>query len=325
MKNKLFEIILGITAIFIAIVSAYFSVYGIAGLFSGAMLSVIIMASGIEVGKVCAVTFLYRYWNKTKSFLKYYLIIASIILTIITSAGIFGYLSSAYQKSSIEYKIKQEKIVMVEGQKSYIHDKMNQSKDRIKILNDMRAVQESRLSEALTNVFISRNPTQLKQIQAQTIELISSSDKSISDENNKLQQYSDNLQKIDMEVGELKLGLASKKDIIAFQYVANQMGTTLDVVAKWFIIVLICVFDPLALALLLAYNTAMYKNINDTPLQSRPSTYMEEKKSEVSDQQLPKPSEPISTTVNVPENISTPQIPQLSSEEMSSLKQMFKL
>ena len=254
-----FDRLLGITAIAIAFVSAFFSVYGIATLFAGAFTLTTFMASALEIGKLVGVTFLYRYWSRTKGFLKIYLSVAIIVLMLITSLGIFGFLSSAYQRSSMEFKANQEKIVMVEGQKSYLKDKISQSQVRVQTLNDMRKIQEGRLSEALTNAFLTRTPIQLKQIQDQTIEMIKSADVDIKTEQEKIQTTTDSIQKIDQQVNEMKFVSANKKDIRTFQFVADQFGLTLDQVAKWFIFVIIFVFDPLAVALILAYNVASYR------------------------------------------------------------------
>lgn len=104
MKDKLiskskFPLILGSTALLIALCAAAFSVYGISTLFAGAAISSMIMATSLEIGKIISTTFLYRYWHKCKFALKSYLMASIFILMIITSGGIFGYLSSAYQKS----------------------------------------------------------------------------------------------------------------------------------------------------------------------------------------------------------------------------------
>lgn len=253
-----FDKLLGITAIAIALVAAFFSVYGIATLFAGAFVLTTIMAATLEVGKLVAVTYLYRYWEKTKGWLAAYLSIATLVLMLITSLGIFGFLSAAYQKSSIEFKASQEKITMIEGQKTYLVDKITQSKSRITTLNEMRKMQESRMNESLTNAFISRNPVQLKQMQDQTAEMIKSADSNIKTEQTTIQTTLDEIAKIDKQVSDMKFASAGNKDIRTFQFVAEQFGMTLDTVAKWFIFTIIFVFDPLAIALILAYNVVTY-------------------------------------------------------------------
>ena len=281
-KSK-FPWILGGSALFIALCAAFFSVYGIATLFAGASISAIIMSSSLEIGKLVGTTFLYRYWTKCKGFLKTYLIGSILVLMIITSLGIFGYLSAAYQKSSIEFGVTQEKIVAIQSQKSYHKDKIEAAKKRVDDLTKLRSAQESRMGEAFTNEFLSRNPLQLKQIQQQTVDLITDTDKNIKEENQKIQTSIDDVRKVDEQVNELKLGTASKKDVQTFKFVSDALGVSLDTVAKWFILSIIFVFDPLAICLILAYNVVVYKK-EDEPVYDKfefPSIVKESLKVEI--------------------------------------------
>jgi hypothetical protein len=258
-----FPWILGCSALFIALCAAFFSVYGISTLFAGAFISAIVMASALEIGKLVGVTFLYRYWKKCKRFLKIYLIGAISLLMIITSLGIFGYLSAAYQKSSIEFGVMQEKITNMQDQKTYYKDKIETSKKRIDDLTKLRASQEARMSSVINNDSLS---SKLKQSsQQQTINLINDTDKDIKDENKKIQESIDSVRDIDDQVNQLQLGTASKKDVQTFKFVADALKLPLDTVARWFILFIICVFDPLAICLILAYNIAVYKR-EDEPV-----------------------------------------------------------
>lgn len=268
MKDKLitkkhFPMFLGFTALLIALCAAFFSVYGIGSLFAGAAISAMIMAGSLEVGKLVATTFLYRYWQKTVGLIKFYLTTAVIALMLITSAGIFGFLSAAYQKSSLEFKLNEERIVSIEHSKSFYTNQVRLSENRIAVLNQTRNVQEARLSEALTNTFLARNPIQLQQIQQQTIKLIDQANEDVKAENVKIEQSRSQMLSIDEKVNSMKLGASEKKDIQTFKFLADALNTDLDTVAKWFIISLIFVFDPLAIALILAYNVAVYKKEND--------------------------------------------------------------
>ncbi len=325
-----FDKLLGITAIAIALVAAFFSVYGIATLFAGAFTLTAFMASSLEVGKLVAVTFLYRYWQKTQTFLKTYLCLATVVLMMVTSLGIFGYLSAAYQKSSIEFKAGQDKITMVEGQKVYLSDKIAQAKSRIKTLNDMRQLQESRMNESLTNAFLTRNPIQLKQLQDQTAEMIKTADENIKSEQDKIQTTTDDIAKIDQQVNEMKFSSANKKDIRTFQFVAEQFGTTLDKVAKWFIFTLIFVFDPLAIALILAYNVAVYKKpVEDIPAPTPQQPTNSEKIEKVEIVDSPPDRRPPTEEVIIntpPSPAPTPVISTPDSSPVDSwVKRMFKL
>ena len=91
-NSKYFYIWIGLSALFIAGSAAAFSVYGLAKLFSGAFLSVVIMAGALELGKLVTASFLYRYWNSIANWLKVYMTVGVITLVGITSAGIFGFL-----------------------------------------------------------------------------------------------------------------------------------------------------------------------------------------------------------------------------------------
>jgi len=258
MKNIFsFSILLGLSALFVAFCAAYFSVFGIGMLFSGASLSAIIMASSLELGKLVATTYLYRYWKIATSIMKCYLVSAILILMLITSLGIFGYLSAAYQKSSLEYSLSQEKIKIEESQKTFFNDKIVESKKRIDSLNSSRIIQENRLSEAMTNVFLSKNPIQLRQIQQQTIDLINDADSNIKEENDKIQSSISEIQKIDENINNIKLSNIEKKDIQTFKFVADELNMELNKVVKWFILLIIFVFDPLAVCLILAYNSTL--------------------------------------------------------------------
>jgi hypothetical protein len=269
MKDKIipsskFHIYLGFTAMLIALCAAFFSVYGISTLFAGAAVSVMVMASSLEIGKLVATTFLYRYWTKCSKLLKSYLAISIIVLMAITSLGIFGYLSSAYQKSSIEFSVTQEKIKNTEAQKVFFQSQIESSRKRVTELTKLREAQEIRMGTALNNETLARNPLQLKQLQQQNVELINQTDNDIKDENKKIQASSDSIQKVDDVVTNLKIGSASKKDVQTFKFVADALGVSLDVVARWFIISIIFVFDPLAICLVLAYNVAVYRKEDAT-------------------------------------------------------------
>lgn len=251
--------VVGLTALAIALCAAGFSVYGIAMLFGGAALSVAVMAGTLEFGKLVATTYLYRYWTKIGKTLKLYLCSSVVILMVITSLGIFGFLSAAYQKSSLEYGLTQFKIQQVESQKTYHHETIANANLRIKVLNDVRTAQEARLTEAQTNAFISRNPIQLAQLQTQTVEMIKQANDEIKEKNTAIEAERKALADIDETVANLKIGASEKKDIQTLKYVADQLNWSLDKVAFWFMIAIIFVFDPLAIALILAYNVAIFK------------------------------------------------------------------
>jgi hypothetical protein len=242
------------TAMMIAGCAAFFSVYGIGLLFSGAIVAAMIMASSLELGKLVTTTWLFHYWNIANRLMKVYMVTAVIVLMCITSLGIFGYLTAAFQKSSLESELSMTKIVALETQKIQESKKIDNVGITIDKLLSLRSSQESRLSQTLTNAIIARNPIQMQNIQNQINDQISDLNKQIDVENTKLKDAGDKSTKIDEEIFKLKIDNSQKKDITTFKFVADEFHTDIRSVVKWFIIVLITVFDPLAVVLLLAYN-----------------------------------------------------------------------
>jgi Tfp pilus assembly protein PilV len=258
LKENLFQNILGLIALFVAGVAAFFSVMGIGMLFSGAAVSAMVMASALECGKVIATSFLYRYWGKTTKFLKVYLISAIIILVGITSLGVFGWLSSAYQSSAMQYENTQLQTSSLIEQKKVVENQMMTSKTRIDSLMSMRTEQEKRMNETLGNTILSRNPTQLRQIQDQNVSLIKQTDSNISEENSRYNELYKNTLEFEKKIMELKTSGEKTKDVVTFKFVADALGWDLNMTVKWFIVVIIIVFDPLAVCLILSYNVVAY-------------------------------------------------------------------
>ena len=100
--KKIFPYIVLVAALSLASSAAYYSVYGISKLFSAAAISVAIMAGTLEASKLIAATYLHRYWKKINFLFKLYLTSAVLILMIITSIGIYGFLTAAYQTTANE-------------------------------------------------------------------------------------------------------------------------------------------------------------------------------------------------------------------------------
>lgn len=251
------------TSLLIAGCAAYFSVYGIGLLFSGATIAAMIMASSLELGKLVTTSWLFRYWNRANILMKIYMIVAVFALMAITSLGIFGFLTAAFQKSSLETELSVSKISTLEVQKSEESGKIEATKKSIEKIYALRSSQESRLNEVLTNALIARNPIQLQNIQNQINDQITDLNKQLEGENEKLKGYSEKVSKIEDNIFKLKVDNSQKKDITTFKFVADQFNTTIQNVVKWFIAILIAVFDPLAVILLLAYNISANKTYKE--------------------------------------------------------------
>lgn len=242
----IFTLLLGFSALFVAGCAAYFSVLGIATLFAGHYIQVAIMASSLELGKLIATSYLYRYWHKTTSILKTYLVLAVVILMMITSMGIFGYLSAAYQVNSSKFSQIDSQVNLLQSQKQTYDDEINQNLKRIETLNAIRIDQEKRVQEA----------GNYKAPREQAYAAIEKANQEIQNLSTRNQELQTQKFKKDEEVLTLNSQISETKDIGTFKFVAQSINKPLDTVVIAFICLLICVFDPLAVALVLAFNVA---------------------------------------------------------------------
>jgi hypothetical protein len=231
-NSKYFIYWIGLSALLIAGSAAAFSVYGLAKLFSGAFLSVVVMAGSLELGKLVTASFLYRYWNMINWFQKLYMTIATIVLVFITSAGIFGYLSNAYQGATLEFEKQSTELLTIEERIEQLDEDKDFLKEELEV-----AISElpDNYITAKRNLREEYNP-QITQI------------------NQELLEYK--TRRADLEIELVSTGV----DVGPAIYLARTFGTDIDTVVKFFIFILIFVFDPLAVMLVIAYNQALLQN-----------------------------------------------------------------
>ena len=228
-NSKYFYIWIGLSALLIAGSAAAFSVYGLAKLFSGAFLSVVLMASSLELGKLVAASFLYRYWKFINWFQKVYMTFAVLVLIGITSAGIFGYLSNAYQGATLEFEKQSTELLTIE--------------ERIEQLDEDKVFLKEELEVAISELpdnYITAKRKLREEYNPQITQL-----------NQELLEYK--TRRADLEIQLVSTGV----DVGPAIYLARTFGTDIDTVVKFFIFILIFVFDPLAVMLVVAYNQAL--------------------------------------------------------------------
>ena len=250
--------ITSLTATFVALCAAVFSVTGIAKLFAGAALSAGIMAAALELGKIVGISFLYQYWSNIPKLLKYYLSVASVILMIITSAGIYGYLSSAYAKVAATPLQLNADIQTTQGRVQSVEADIQRKNDRLNQLITLRTQQETRLDNLVSKSTTGNNTT----IRS-TQNALNQADKNVQElqkEISKLSEVRDSLNAIGISK---KVEIETNSDIGTFVYIAKVMGTDLDTVVKWFTLVIVLVFDPLAIALVIAVNFLLKTNTTE--------------------------------------------------------------
>lgn len=262
----MFTFLLGLAALLVAGCAAYFSVLGIATLFIGSYYQVMFMAGSLEFGKLVATSYLYRYWNKTTFILKMYLIIAVLTLMGITSLGIFGYLSAAYQVNSNKNEQIEQQVIIIEQQKQNFKTEIDQVQTRIDTLNKSRIEQEKRL------------PNLSSKTAKPIYEDIQRAGEEIKNLNIRTQQLNNSLIEKDNEVIALKTEAGKAKDIGTFKFIAQSFNMPLDTIVKIFILVIVLVFDPLAVSLVLAFNVATKGKIVKEPNKISDPQLIEEQK-----------------------------------------------
>jgi predicted nucleic acid-binding Zn-ribbon protein len=242
------KILLFVAALFVAGTGAYFSVTGLGILFSGATLSVIIMASSLEFAKLVAASYLEQKWKEVNLFLKIYLSFAVFTLMIITSAGIYGYLSNAFQQQSITIQAVDSKVESIQYQIELLQNDVDGWEKRRNSLTDLRTNQEVRLDKAMeSGVGVSTTRNQIRDANNE----IQSLTQKIENNRNEITSLNDTILKIK------ESNIDVEREVGGFRFIAEAFGVELNSVVKWFITLLVLVFDPLAIALVIAFNKLM--------------------------------------------------------------------
>ena len=250
-RSKHLTKFVGLSALLVAGSAAFFSVFGLSNLFAGAKLSVVVMAGSLEFGKLVAASFLYRFWDNINRLLKIYLVTGVIILVGITSAGIFGYLSNAYQGATVNFEKQSTELLALE--------------DRLDVLEEDRVFLKQELED----------------------QVLSLPENYITAKRNLREQYNPQIQEIsndilgvkgrisDLEIELIETGV----DVGPAIYLAKAFETDVDTVVKFFIFILIFVFDPLAVSLVLAFNHALQyeSKVNETKIDKIYESYKKSK------------------------------------------------
>ena len=244
-----FKTLVSFTALVIAGCAALFSVTGIGTLFAGAAVSAMVMASALELGKLVGISFLYRYWNEVPKALKSYLSVASIVLIIITSAGIYGYLSSAYAKVAADPLKMNAEVQILNSQATTIEEEIKRKTQRLDQIIALRGQQENRIDNLISKSTTGSNTT-IRSAQNQLSELNRTATQ-LQQEINKASAQRDSLKARSLTTD---VAISTNSDIGTFVYISRAIGVELDTVVKWFILVIVLVFDPLSICLVLAYN-----------------------------------------------------------------------
>ena len=232
------------SAFIIASCAAVFSITGISQLFVGATISAGIMAGALELGKLVSISYLYRYLKTAPKILKMYLSIGAVVLMLITSLGIYGYLSSAYASAAQGIQSTNNQISLYNTQIQNIESDVDRLNTRSTELQSIRGQQENRLDSLLAK----GRPTGTQQ------SIIRQADNDIRANQREIASLNARRDSLQLLRANTQNSIATQGKIGTFYYVAQTLGIPLDTVVKWFILIIVFVFDPLSITLVLAYN-----------------------------------------------------------------------
>ena len=252
LKNKIFPLLIAFSALSVSASAAFYSVSGLSKLFAGASLEVIIMASSLEIAKLVIASLLYQYWDSINKVLRVYLTIAAGVLILLTSAGIYGFLSAAYQETANKEGIVTQQIEALETKKAlYEETRDNLLADR-KSNNELRGT----LSKGSTTQYTDKNGNLVVRTNNSAIRNLESTAKENEKLASKLDVVNDSIFALETQILEAKVNSDAASELGPLKYLSELTGVEMNRIINWLLLIIIFVFDPLAIALVIAANFA---------------------------------------------------------------------
>lgn len=244
------KVLVGLSAVLVAGCAAYFSVTGLGVLFAGASLSVMVMAGALELAKLVAATYLKQEWDTLKGFNKWYLTISVATLMLITSAGIFGYLSNAFQQQNLSIQKVERDIAVYQTQIDKNEKEIDRYTTQLTNQQNIRNSQEANLSKQIDKDKSTSRVSQMIRNADKEITSISKRIDELTKENNVSLDSINSIKNNNIEL---------EREVGGFRFVAEAFNVPLNDVVKFFILIIVLVFDPLAVALIIAFNGLIMK------------------------------------------------------------------
>ncbi len=258
---KFRTLLLGLSALFVAFNAAFFSVSGLSKLFAGAAFSVMIMASSLELAKLITAGYLYNYWEKINKTFRIYLSGAVVILILITSLGIYGFLTSAFQDTFNQFSVQEKQLVFLQQKEKFWGDDVARYDTELERISDNIATLSNAKASSI-QVRDTSSTTGFRQTISTTELRLSQQRISVEEENRKGVQAkrevaADSLQSIQLKILDVESSEGVSSELGPLQYLSGLLDKPMDQIINWFILIIIFVFDPLAVALVIAFNNAL--------------------------------------------------------------------
>ena len=265
MKDKLLPWFLLFCALGLSGTAAYYSVVGLSVVFVGVALPVIVMGGFLEISKIAIATYLHDKWKETYGVLKLYMTIALVTLSLITSLGIYGLLSTGFSSNIAKLEIGQKEVKNIEVKKErfeeikgeYQKEKQTIDKDISKLRDALSSNTTTQSVDRQTGQLITRaNNANRKSFETQLTMAIENRDKMSL----KIDALNDSITKLDINILDKESAEISGNELGTIKYISELTGWGVKKTANIFILILIFVFDPLAITLVIATNQAFKTN-----------------------------------------------------------------
>ena len=259
LQERIFPFIIALSALSVSASAAFYSVTGLSKLFAGASTEVLIMAGSLEVSKLVIASLLYQYWDTINKALKVYLSIACFILILITSAGIYGFLSAAYQETAALAGSVDSQIALIEtkrdnvkGQLAVYNEEKNSINTAVASLRDGLSNNIIQYTDTSGNVVTTTSGATRRALERQldqAIERQTLINSRVDDLNQKLFEY-------ETEIVEVQTNSEIGSELGPLKYLSGLTGLAMDRIINYLLLIIIFVFDPLAISLVVAANFA---------------------------------------------------------------------
>ena len=261
MKERIFPFVIALSALSVSASAAFYSVFGLAHLFAGASTEVIIMAGALEAAKLVVASLLYQYWNTINKILRMYFMIATFILMVITSGGIYGFLSGAYQETATQSEFLDRQVAVIQQKQVRFEEQKSDLK-----------IEKAAVVKTISDLRVSlSNPAQVQYIDRESGQLITTTSSSarkalqselkisITERDNidlRLNAVTDSIAALDVNILDAQINNETARELGPLKYMAELTGQPMATIVNWFMMLIIFVFDPLAIAMVVAANMA---------------------------------------------------------------------
>lgn len=307
--KKIFIYFILIMVLYLAGIVAYVSVNGLLKIFAGAGVLGLLFFIGIEVAKIVATSAIHTYRKRIGWLYSILLGIGVIISMVITSIGIYGFLSTSYKESFNSMVMSENKIELIEGKTTLLEaNKTNINKDielkraRITSLLEVRSNQEVRL-DSLYNKGWTSSAKRTEALIAKANEDIQTTETDIEGLSDKLGVINDSISAQSLQILDLNQNNEGATELNTLKYLSDITGKSMDYVMKWFILLLIIIGDPMAVLLVIVFN----KVINDEELKPKIPKLVKKKP-------LPEPIEEVEEEPEIEEVVEEPKVEEVVEE-----------